>query len=654
MADQYPHIFQPLTVGSVTFKNRVFSAPATAHMIQDSGFSKPMVSYIRHYVEKAKGGLACVQCGGQQVFCEGGSPIRTELDISDRSGWRNFIRMTDSIHFYGAKCSYEIVHFGGEGEYPGLGKDDFVYGCSDFVRKDGVRFRQMPLEEMERIARRYGDLAECVKFCGFDTLFIHGGHGTLLEEFVSPRSNHRTDEFGGSMENKARFPLMVLDEIRRRVGRDLLIEYRISGSQCVPGGMEVEECIQFLKLIQDRVDLIHVSAGVGREPRLRGITHPTGFLPPACNAHLAKAVKACPDIHVPIITVGAFQHPEDIERVLANGDADVVAMARGTIADPDTVNKILEDRVEQIRPCIKCFHCLDQFKSTHYFSCSVNPTIGREEYDILLQPRTSTQKRLGIIGGGPAGMRAALDGAKRNYDVTLYERTGRLGGQLKDAAFMSFKYDLKKYEDYLISQVEASPNITVKLNTEATADLVAKEGFDAVICAIGAVPLMPPIPGIDGANVIWAGDAFWQSEDNIGPRIVVVGGGQVGCETGIHFASKGKQVTILEMRDDLAPDAMFTYREELIGQLQDHHTTILCSCRCTQITLNGVSFVDRDGNSGFLEADTVLIAAGMKALSAQAESFRSCTKLFRRIGDCDRVGNVEGATRSAYDAVASL
>ena len=230
MNQHYPHMFAPLTVGNITFKNRVFSAPTTAHMIQNNAPSYPEPSYIATYLEKARGGVACVSCGGQKVTLTGRNPVHTEFNITEPAGWRNFIHMTSAMHFYDARCSYELIHFGSEGEYTEEARKDIIYGCSDFVRGDGLRFHQMPVEEMEKLAARYAELAECVRFCGFDTLLIHGGHGTLLQEFVSPRGNHRTDEFGGSLENRARFPLMVLDAIRGRVGRDLLIEYRISGS----------------------------------------------------------------------------------------------------------------------------------------------------------------------------------------------------------------------------------------------------------------------------------------------------------------------------------------------------------------------------------------------------------------------------------------
>ena len=645
----YPHIFEPITIQGVTFKNRIFSAPSMGHMIQNNLPTYPEEAMIANYLEKAKGGAAQVECGGQQVNDPGRNPIHSNFNIEDPTGWRNFIHMTDAIHFYDAKCSYELIHFGSEGEYTEEAKKGVIYGCSDFIRDDGLHFHEMPLNEMEKLADRYADLAECVKFCGFDTLLIHGGHGTLLQEFVSPRSNHRKDEFGGSIENRAKFPIMVLDRIRERVGRDLLIEYRISGSECVPGGFEIDECIQFLNLIQDKIDIAHISAGIVRKPRLRAITHPTGFMPEAANAHLAKSVKASGLIHIPVLTVGAFQQPEAIESVLANGEADLVAMARGMIADPYTVNKIRQGRGRDIVPCIKCFHCLDEFKKTHSYSCAVNPVAGMETRLNMLIPSEYEKKRVAVIGGGPAGMKAALVCAERGHQVTLYEKGSVLGGQLNDADFMSFKYDLKKYKNYLIDHVTENANIKILLNKEAEPDMLRKMHYDNIICAIGAVPVIPNIPGVSNDHVVWAGDSFHQIMHTEGVKIVVIGGGQVGCETAVHYAMNGADVTIMEMRDALCPDAMRTYKEELEGQVRDR-CTVLTGIQVNEITKDSVVYLDKAGERHVEPASIVILAAGMRSLKIEAEAFRSSAENFRKIGDCDKVGNVKTATKTAFAA----
>ena len=284
----------------------------------------------------------------------------------------------------------------------------------------------------------------------------------------------------------------------------------------------------------------------------------------------------------------------------------------------------------------------------------MNPYAGREDFNDMMIPKTWTKQNVAIIGGGPAGMETALEAAERGHQVTLFEKEPVLGGQLKDAAFMSFKYDLLKFERYLIRHVQNNPNIKVCTGVTATPEMIASMGFDTVIAATGATPLVPnSIPGIHGETVMTAGESFFSGRP-IGKRIVVIGGGQVGCETGVHYGTKGHEVTILEMKDSLCPDATRTYREELQGQVGDHCKAAITDGTCTGITNEGVSYRDKAGEEHFIPADTVILAMGMKPAHAEAESFRDSAQTFRAIGDCVKVGNVQKAIRAGFDAAMCL
>ena len=646
MKTKYPHMFSPITIGGVTFKNRIWSAPAGAHLLYGKeGYPNDHV--VAYYANKARGGSANITVSAQNMdIYQEYDNVHAHENIFDSENHRFWNHLTDAIHFYGAKASLELLGFSYHGRnYKGELVSYSVNG------EEGTQI--LDKAAMESIASIYADAAENALKCGFDMILIHGGHGLILSQMLSPKFNTRTDEFGGCLANRAKFPIMILDAIRARVGKKLLIEYRISGSEL--GGDDCftpDDCVAFLEMVQDKIDIAHISAG-SFFTDTEHIMHPNNFLLPGHNTYLAEYVKKSGKIHIPILTLGAYQQPQDIEAALAAGKADIVAMARGTIADAALVNKSRKGKEDEIIPCIKCFHCLD-YRRAATFGCSVNPTVGREARLPVLVPPKEETKKVVIIGGGPAGMEAAITAKQRGHEVILLEKNSVLGGKLNFSRQVPFKRDLCKFMDYLIHMVEKT-GVEVRLNTEATVELVESLEPDVVIAAVGAKALVPPIPGVDGANVITAEEAYRKVKagEDIGQKIAVLGGGDVGCETAVYLAQEaGKTVSLVEMTDTLAAASCAIPRTAITKEIEkcvDAHV----NSRCTGITKDGITYVDAAGEHS-IQADTVVLSAGMVPQKDQAEAFRMIAGEFFPIGDCVKANNVRTAVRTGYDSAIQL
>ncbi|MFC1945987.1 FAD-dependent oxidoreductase [Chloroflexota bacterium] len=645
MNQYYPNLFSPINVGKITFKNRLVSAPNMMSNITPAGY--PTDYMIGYYEAKAKGGCAQVTVGDTPIDEEHAPSIPRHLVLTEPNlPWLS--ELAKAIRQHGAVASIELNH-GGLTASPDITGNNPI-APSGFTRADGVPVIEMDDAKINRVVENYGKAAALIKTAGFDMCLIHGAHGWLLDQFLSPHFNRRKDEFGGSLANRARFPIMVIDKVRSVVGPDFPIEYRI-GAELIEGGLPIEEVIAFIKMVEDKIDLVHISAGLDTIGRFAVITHPTIFLPNGCNVKYAAAVKK--ELKIPVTTVGAITTPELAEQIITEGKADIVAMTRSIIADPDFPNKARTGHRDEIIPCVRCLDCLAIMQKTTHFACAVNPRTGREfRLDLTTRPARASKKVL-VVGGGPGGMVAAVTASQRGHKVTLVEKTDSLGGLLKFTDYDTRKLDVKRYKDYLVKMVLKSAN-TVLLNTEATTEFVEAFDPDALIVAAGSTPVVPDIPGIELPGLKHAVAAYAEP-DKVGDKVVIIGGGLVGCETALFLAGPGREVTVVEMLDDVAQDSNWMHKEGMMQAITRNNVAIRVKTTCTEVTTGGVRVLDENNQEQFIEASSVIYAAGMRSRSEVVDEFRKLDiEYFAPVGDCVKVNKISGAVFAAYHAALDI
>ena len=658
----YPNLFKPIKIRNLTIKNRIFSAP---NLITRTIGGRPDEYYLGYIEHKARGGAGIVTLGEANV-CDGGNhQYGMEMTLENKA---IYAEISHVIHQYGAAACVELTH-GGVRADPQYNKDpSLIMGPSEripgvtpdpdslaalnqpkWVVRRGMPTwpsRAMEKADIEFVANSYADTAEYYMNAGFDTVIVHCGSGWLLTQFISPIHNKRTDEYGGSLENRMRFPLYVLKTIRERVGEKPIL-LRLAGTERCEGGYTLEDMTTFLSKAQEYVDMAEITTDGSA-----WVMAPT-FMPHGLIVDLAETMKKSGRIDIPVYAGGSILDPELAEKVIASGSADGVSLSRALIADPYFPKKALTGCEDDITPCLRCLTCTSTNNNERHFICSVNPLITRETrlgFGDGPEP-AKCKKTVLVVGGGPAGMQAAITARERGHDVTLVEQASVLGGTIRFSAVDSLKLDLRRYTEFMIRKTNRS-GAKILLNTEVTDSLIASINPDKIIVATGSKPIVPDIKGIENARHMT--DIYFEPDVKLGERIVIIGGGLVGIEASMHLDKLGKHVTVLEMRDDILGDTGGGYRMRVTEILVEKQgIEIVTSAMVKEITVSGVIY-EIDGKSVTIPADSVFYAVGMRPDDKVYFDLYDKAPFVALIGDAKKTGKVHDAVHTGYYAALDL
>lgn len=648
MKRKFPHLCSPITIGRVTFRNRMFSAPMGGTDITNDGCIGPKSTAF--YELRGKGGAGAVTVSECMVHPKTDGSHAYHLDTTILNSLASATYTADAIRRHGAIASLELSH---SGMYAGTYMTDkskqksmHQWGPDDTVRADGVKVKALTADMIKEIVEAYGQTAALAKRAGFEMLMIHGGHGWLINQFLSPYFNHRKDGYGGSLENRCRLAIEVLKSVREAVGEGFPIEFRMSGSELFEGGYDLSEGVKIAQMIEPYVDILHVSAGTYQ--RGFGDTHPSMFKDHGCNVYLAAEIKK--HVSVPVATIGGLNDPEQMEEIIASGKADIVYMARALLADPFLPRKVMENKEDQIVKCLRCFTCMAERAMTSTRRCTVNPLIGREMEgcEIHLAPE---KKKVLVAGGGPGGLYAAYTAARRGHQVILCEKESKIGGILKSEQAIPFKHEMYELAN-TYKKLAENAGVEIRVNTEVTPEYAEKENPDALIIAVGSSPLVPPIKGLDGENVVLVNNYYLEKE-KVGDKVVVFGGGLAGCECAIHLGMEGKEVHIIEMRDELAPDANIRHRPLLLKEI-DKYATVHAGCKGLEVSKEGILCEDKEGHQMLVEGDSIICALGQRSRRDVVDALRDGAPYVAVIGDASKVSTITNAVYEGYHAALDI
>lgn len=665
----FPHLFSPLKVGTKTIKNRIEAAPALfafLHYIEGTAFNYHPGSPERAFrmlKAKAEGGAGIVALGElspNHTYCKR-FPFEPEIDFTSRDDEIFAItkKTAEMIKSYGALPVGELLSLG---EIKSdIGDGWHAKGPDAKVLEDGTIQDAFTKEEIKEHIEEHITACKWFRDAGWEGVIIHCGHGWLPAQFLSPMYNHREDEYGGSFENRARFTTELLSAVREAMGPDFLIEIRVSGSEHLAGGLEIEDAVEYCKLCEPYIDLIHVSCGHYLSSS-RSWEFTTTYAPHGANIENASIIKK--NVSIPVSVVGGINSPEQAEEAIAAGKVDMVAMGRQFFSDPAFPNKAKEGRADEIRRCLRCARCYPGPSGEHETekwtvkfppldSCTINPdTVWPASHHKVLpeeMPAPKASRKVLIIGGGCGGMQAAITAADRGHQVILCEKTEKLGGLINFTDHTDHKIDIRNFKNLLVREVEKRP-VEIRLNCEVTPEVIEEIKPEAVILAVGSDDLILPIEGIE--NAVTAMSVYNADFKNLGKKVIVLGGGLVGCEAAADYIDRGIETTIVEMQECLMPETTGLYRTAVHDFIDHNGGKYEVGAKVVKV---GKDFVvaEQNGKEITLHADTVVNAMGRRAHSV--EDLKAAINVpCWSIGDCVRARQIGDSIREGWTAAMEI